>query len=427
MRKNNKKPFRQNKNLNFNFNALKKHGICVCIITLIFFVAVSFYAAYLLKDIELYNYKDKTNNLLSKVINKYRSNPFRDQIIQTNLSEIQENPQNYIVNIYRILNGKKELVISKPPYTLNSGINILKWDNFLVYGEKDVYMYNLDTGESKKIISGEGVDLKEHDFINNLFILGDSLFVSYGSNGYEELGTYWVDLGSLPSPTKIASTLNARLKKYGGDYFLVGGWGDGCSGDARYMKLDPKKKTIIGAETFLYSCGDGYMALEVDESKRNIILAKYTTRGSESLENEEIEAIAAVPFDNLREKRILSNNMPKGIKSAVFDEKEKKIILSKNKQIYFMDANGGTPVFAGEFKEIQENTYLSWAEGGISCIAGGSNEQGVLIDVNKKTILDESSNCPGKEDIYKELVKFSERLDLPKNYEILLEENKDKK
>lgn len=225
------------------------------------------------------------------------------------------------------------------------GNQIIQWGDWIFYGSGDyvsnvqVFGFNLKTEEEKIIydqekegyLSAEG----NRRYVGEMQIINNGLFFSIG--GYLASGAiYWINLPPQGTAKRLVGQANGRIEYMNNQYWVIGGEGDACGGGQTYSLLDINTKKVTHIADSLLGCVDGEEYIGIDIRNR-MILSYHTGENSDNIDYA-YKYVTAIPLLNpsVKEGIIAKQNMPAGISSVYYSEKDDQLWLS-GKENYIFD------------------------------------------------------------------------------------------
>lgn len=210
---------------------------------------------------------------------------------------------------------------------------IIRWQDYIFYDRdrnddiKELMAHNLKTGETTNIFKEGGGQLS----LDDLQVVDNTLYFSVA--GYLAPGReYWLDLPPTDiDPTLLIKTSNPKIVQISGHYFVKGGEGDACWGDADYSLLDINTKEVVPMVESHIGCSEGNQYFGIDNQDR-FIMAYHN--GEYEVSNY-FESIVGVPILNpdTEEGIIAKQDMPEQVDGVVLLEDGQTLILT-GKEIY---------------------------------------------------------------------------------------------
>lgn len=311
---------------------------------------------------------------------------------------------------------------------------IIRWNDFLFYGSQgygekvELLSHNLKTGETKIVYEEE----TRRRYISDLKAIDNTLFFSVG--GYLAGGaTYWINLPPTGKPQKLTDSANGKIEFMNNRYWLISGEGDGCWGSTTYSLLNINTKRITPIATSNVGCIEGEEYIGID--KRDRMLFSFHTQDFSGTQEQDstgiYKNIVAVPLTNPTAKVevISKQTMPTGINEIRYSEEQDKLLLFGNVvYVYDFTANKLDKVLDVP-KEWANAAIQSW-KNNVVCLTQSENKKNIGVDLSTKQISDNSScaiNPSPSPKPYNEIEdaqnqELIKKLDLPSNYEFVLEE-----
>lgn len=311
---------------------------------------------------------------------------------------------------------------------------VIRWNDFLFYGSQgygekvELFSHNLKTGETKTVYEEES----RNRYISDLQAIDNTLFFSVG--GYLAGGaTYWINLPPTGKPQKLTDSANGRIEFMNNRYWLIGGEGDSCWGTTNYSLLNINTKRITPVATSNVGCTEGEEFIGIDKRER-MLLSFHVSNLASTPEQESLgiyKNIVAVPLTNpsVKTEVISKQEMPVGINTIKYSEQQDKLLLFGNAvYIYDFSTNKLNKVLDVPkdwlFAEVQ-----SWQDD-LVCLTESKNQKNIGVNLTTKQINENNScvlNFSPSPKPYKEIEEAQNRelikkLDLPLNYEFVLEE-----
>ncbi len=326
---------------------------------------------------------------------------------------------------YRIVKGSQIIATS------SGGIdskNIVKVNDFLFYTRdfgKKLEVLNIKSGEIKTIFE-EPKD--SQGGIHNLVILGNELY--FGLIGYmDPRKVFYVSLSSNDfKPIEITDTA-FRLEKIGNEYFLIGGFGDGCGGNKTYTYFNPDSKE----QRFIFDshlgCNMGEEFIGFDEQDRFLVASHSAILGEDYIFPGKYTSLSAIPVSDSQNKVVLvpEGNVPKDVLNVSYLQKSKKVaFINDYLTVYSLESKELTPLMKLPFPKESKNIYINSfeIEENKMCIAITNSfiTENYLVDLITKKVTN-SKDCEvansGKINYDESELGYLRSLDLPPEYKVV--------
>ncbi|MFZ5425137.1 MAG: hypothetical protein ACOZAO_05050 [Patescibacteria group bacterium] len=369
---------------------------------------------------------------------KTNSNTIRKQDkIKAPVSVKNEQPEkkpsfNDTIEVYRKQKEQEIALVESSVYSLP---NIIRWNDYLIYENKDknVILENTNNFEEKVLIAkdflenidtnGKGINLAVSAYISDFKIIDDVLYVSYG--GYLIEGAiFWIDLYNIKEPQILRRGPNPHIVKFGKDYWVREGEGDACWGFARFTPVNLNEKSLGSTLEVTSGCTEGEYLLGWDTKTEAFITTNYT-REDPYFGSTTYLALNKLESDGTRTTLInIDSNLGAKIKDVILSKTESKVYLSDAQSLYMYNIPTSQLSKIGDYEDkAKELQFIKVLEEGGICVRTNDTAPNKLIDhTTAKFIPDTTKRCNDGENLYgkdryvKENVDFLQILSDLENY-----------
>jgi len=318
---------------------------------------------------------------------------------------------------------------------------VTRWKDVVIYRNLDVARnlellgLDLTSMETKPVatMSADAAGFKELGTnLTSLAVINDDLYISIG--GYMVNGAlYWMNLNTLSTPEKIATTHNARVVQKDGRYFVMGGEGDGCGGANFISLLDPTNHTIREVVNTSEGCNLGIAFIA--QTPQSIYLSTHIENDREVISPEVFTLytdLQELNIDSGQKSTLISaEDMPIDTTDVSYYEDYKKFLITgKNVGIFDPETKKYTNLKTFEDKWLYVSVSRTLDTG--VCISKALTDDQATelsktfyrINMEQGTMVEDAEGCQLERgtttQYFDGLIKTaSERLNLPSDYRIV--------
>ncbi len=263
--------------------------------------------------------------------------------------------------------GQKQVLARFPEH--DSFFPLVSWQEWLFWGtdvrddqgesQIEIHAHNTKTNEKITVYS-----LEDHlaDFENQqskgsrpsdlsqIRVIDNTLYFSL--NGYmTPSATYWVNLPltKQSQPKLLDPAGGSMLTQWGGYWWLISGFGDGCGGTSKFNLVDLQTHTTKFIARSSYGCAEGEEVIAVDPKAKRVIVADHIW--SDSTSNNDADfgnitytsvGVRSLDTPDTRMDLVSKDKMPANVGIIEYRAEINKIILHSPGTDYAVDPVSGT-------------------------------------------------------------------------------------